>query len=160
MCMCVCFCVYVRLTIAMATRVEQDSKDSHTRARDLCTDATNYGLGATVTATASPSSCLCVRLCLSLCVCVWSALCVHVCLHLRLHLNLFSVLNAAQKLCQMKFMRCARKTTVKTNSHMRWQCVCAFLTRGNCVCIPSRSSFSRTQLPRNFRLLARFCLSS
>lgn len=98
------------------------------RARDLCTDATNYGLGATVTATVSPSSCLSLPLslfvCLSLCVrlglCVWFALCmrVYVCLHLRLHLNLFSVLNAAQKLCQMKFMRCARKTAVKTNTYV------------------------------------------
>lgn len=98
-------------------------------------------LGATVTATVSPSSCLSLPLslfvCLSLCVClglcVWFALCmrVYVCLHLRLHLNLFSVLNAAQKLCQMKFMRCARKTAVKTRVCM---CVCVWVR--TCVCAP------------------------
>lgn len=108
------------------------------RARDLCTDATNYGLGATVTATVPPSSCLspslplslsvCLSLCVRLGLCVWFALCmrVYVCLHLRLHLNLFLVLNAAQKLCQMKFMRCARKTAVKTNTYVCcvFACVC------------------------------------
>lgn len=127
------------------------------RARDLCTDATNYGLGATVTATVSPSSCLSLPLslfvCLSLCVrlglCVWLALCmrVYVCLHLRLHLNLFSVLNAAQKLCQMKFMRCARKTAVKTNTYV----CCVFA----CVCGCAPLSYATIgctfpQLPHKF----------
>lgn len=60
------------------------------RARDLCTDATNYGLGATVTATVSPSSCLSLSvspsltLCLSLSLCVPRLMCVvcsmHACL--------------------------------------------------------------------------------
>lgn len=60
------------------------------RARDLCTDATNYSSGATVTATVSPSSCLSfspslsLSLWLSLSVCAPRLMCVvcsmHACL--------------------------------------------------------------------------------